>query len=71
VQAAEGRAAVTNQCHEPVRIDEVDRALLVRMDGRSTRADLLGVFEDAAADDARAALEERLDRFARAALLIH
>ena len=71
LQAAEGRAAVTNQCHEPVPIDEVERALLVRMDGRSTRAYLLGVFEDAAADDARAALEDRLGRFARAALLIH
>ena len=69
LQAAEGRAVVTSQCHEPVPIDEADRALLMRMDGRSTRADLGRVFGNAAAADARAALEERLDRFARAALL--
>lgn len=70
LQAARGRSAVTSQCHERVPIDEAERALLLRLDGGSTRADLMRVLADEGAEDSRAALEERLGRFAREALLI-
>jgi SAM-dependent methyltransferase len=69
-QASRGARAVTSQRHEPIEVDDLDRALLARLDGTRLRPELLPVVVEALGEgDAGAALEERLVGFARNGLL--
>ena len=68
-QAAAGMPWVTNQRHEPVGVDALDRELLVRLDGRTDRQALAAALE-ASGGGPSTELGARLDALAGNALLL-